>query len=63
MAEIISFTDERVQRFRQLPRCDKCASRLSFVEQVAPVNGKVWDVYRCPGCKGIQWKLANGKRQ
>jgi hypothetical protein len=58
MAEIISLAEGRVQHLREMPRCDKCKGRLSFVEQVAPVRGKIWNVYRCRQCKGIQWKLA-----
>jgi uncharacterized protein with PIN domain len=61
MAEIISLNEGRVQHLRQMPRCDKCGSRLSFVEQVSPIAGKMWNVYRCNGCKGIQWKLAPPK--
>lgn len=28
MAEIISFTHDRVERTKQRPRCDKCGGRL-----------------------------------
>jgi hypothetical protein len=62
MAEIISFKAGRVQHLRLMPRCDKCGSRLSFVEQASPVAGKLWNVFRRSGCKDIQWKLAPPKR-
>ena len=62
MADIISLTADRVQRVKQRPRCHTCGNRLVFVEQATPLPGKVWDVYRCSGCKGIQWKQAGEGR-